>query len=519
MPKRDFLAIPDFSRTELESLFDLAVQMKRGGYADRPLDREDPGHDLRQDLHPDPGVVRGGRRTSSAATRCSSPRATSSWAGASRSATPPGCSRGYVDGIMIRTYAHAEVEELARFATVPVINGLTDLLHPCQVLADLLTMREQLGGFDGKVVAWVGDGNNMANSWLNAAGLLGFELRLACPEGYEPDRAIFERSGGADQGEHHRAPRRGGGRGARGHHRRLGLDGAGGRVRGAPRGLQGLRRGRGADGAGRPGRDLPPLPARPPRRGGDARRCSEGPASPGVGRGREPAARAEGTDGHAHGIPQHDDRDSPAHPALRRPRGARREDGALRRLGNAGAVPRRDPGRAPGGARGGGDLRRLPHGRVRGHRPGPERLRQPDHLQRRRGAGAGAGAVLRVAQRGGHLRGRLHRVPLRGQGDAGGQRRQHRQGLGAHRGRRSRAPTSGSGTSRTRSACWRCRGRGPRRCCSRSPRRPSATSATITLPRDGGRGRLLHLPHRLHRRGRLRALLPQPATSGRSGTP
>ena len=100
----------------------------------------------------------------------------------------------YLDGIMIRTYAHADVEELARFASIPVINGLTDLLHPCQVLADLLTIRENLGGWDGKTVAWIGDGNNMANSWLNAAGMLGFELRLACPEGYEPNREILERN-------------------------------------------------------------------------------------------------------------------------------------------------------------------------------------------------------------------------------------------------------------------------------------------------------------------------------------
>jgi ornithine carbamoyltransferase len=100
----------------------------------------------------------------------------------------------YVDGIMIRTFAHAEVEELARYATVPVINGLTDLLHPCQILADLLTVRQHLGGYEGKRIAWIGDGNNMANSWINAAYRLGFELVLACPEGYDPDRAILERA-------------------------------------------------------------------------------------------------------------------------------------------------------------------------------------------------------------------------------------------------------------------------------------------------------------------------------------
>jgi len=100
----------------------------------------------------------------------------------------------YVHGIMIRTFAHSDVEELARCASIPVINGLTDLTHPCQVLADLCTVQESLGTWEGKRVAWVGDGNNMANSWLEAAAVLGFELRLACPEGFEPDRARFERA-------------------------------------------------------------------------------------------------------------------------------------------------------------------------------------------------------------------------------------------------------------------------------------------------------------------------------------
>ncbi|MEO8193954.1 MAG: ornithine carbamoyltransferase, partial [Gemmatimonadales bacterium] len=100
----------------------------------------------------------------------------------------------YVDGIMIRTFAHSEVEELARYATVPVINGLTDLLHPCQVLADLLTIRQHLGGISGRRVAWIGDGNNMANSWINAAYVLRFDLTLACPEGYEPDPAFLRRA-------------------------------------------------------------------------------------------------------------------------------------------------------------------------------------------------------------------------------------------------------------------------------------------------------------------------------------
>jgi ornithine carbamoyltransferase len=100
----------------------------------------------------------------------------------------------YVDGIMIRTFAHQDVEELAKYADVPVINGLTDLLHPCQVLADLLTVRTEFGTVADKKYAWIGDGNNMANSWINAAYRLGFDLTLACPKGYEPDAAILERA-------------------------------------------------------------------------------------------------------------------------------------------------------------------------------------------------------------------------------------------------------------------------------------------------------------------------------------
>jgi ornithine carbamoyltransferase len=99
-----------------------------------------------------------------------------------------------VDGIMIRTFAHSDIEELAEFATVPVINGLTDLLHPCQILADLLTVIQHLGDYRKKKIAWIGDGNNMANSWINAAYRLGFELTLACPAGYDPDPRILARA-------------------------------------------------------------------------------------------------------------------------------------------------------------------------------------------------------------------------------------------------------------------------------------------------------------------------------------
>lgn len=98
----------------------------------------------------------------------------------------------YADAILVRTFAHEDVVAFAEAATVPVINGLTDLLHPCQVMADLLTVREEFGPALGRRrVAWIGDGNNMANSWLNASRRFGFSLRLACPEGYDPDPGIL----------------------------------------------------------------------------------------------------------------------------------------------------------------------------------------------------------------------------------------------------------------------------------------------------------------------------------------
>ena len=92
----------------------------------------------------------------------------------------------YVDAIMIRTNAAAKLSELAAHATVPVINGLTDDTHPCQIMADIMTYEERRGPIERAVVAWCGDGNNVAASWIHAAGLFGFDLRLACPVGFDP---------------------------------------------------------------------------------------------------------------------------------------------------------------------------------------------------------------------------------------------------------------------------------------------------------------------------------------------
>jgi ornithine carbamoyltransferase len=193
MQKRDFLAVTDFTRDEIGRLFELAERMKRRQYRETPL----AGKTLAMIF-----------AKSSTRTRVSFEAGAFQLGGHAlflssrdiqigRGEPIPDTARvlsRYVDGIMIRTFDHGEVEELARCATIPVINGLTDLSHPCQVLADLFTVREALGGWEGKRVAWIGDGNNMANSWLEAAEVLGFELRLACPEGYEPNRGKFERA-------------------------------------------------------------------------------------------------------------------------------------------------------------------------------------------------------------------------------------------------------------------------------------------------------------------------------------
>ncbi len=190
---RHFLAIPDFSRSELGALLGLAECMRAGEYHRTPL----AGKSLAMIF-----------MKSSTRTRVSFEVGTSQLGGHALFLSPRDCQLGrdesiadtarvlsrYVDAIMIRTYAHADVEEFARYASVPVINGLTDLLHPCQVLADVLTMQQSLGGWDGKRVAWVGDGNNVANSWINAASRLGFALTLACPEGYEPDAGVLGRA-------------------------------------------------------------------------------------------------------------------------------------------------------------------------------------------------------------------------------------------------------------------------------------------------------------------------------------
>ena len=193
MHKRDFLSIVDFSSDELTELLNRARRLKVG---------EDHSQLTGKSL----AMI---FRKSSTRTRISfevgmtqlgghalfiSDRDSQIGRGEPIHDTAKVLSR-YVDGIMIRTFGHEEVEELSRHSSVPVINGLSDLLHPCQVVADLQTVAEEFGpNYPERTVAWIGDGNNMANSWLNAAYRLGFSVRLACPEGYDPDPSIFKRA-------------------------------------------------------------------------------------------------------------------------------------------------------------------------------------------------------------------------------------------------------------------------------------------------------------------------------------
>jgi ornithine carbamoyltransferase len=191
MGKRDFLSFSDVSRAECQAILDLALRMKSGGYSDRPLTGQTLALIFAKSSTRTRVSFEVGARQLGADALFLSTNDIQLGRGEPIRDTARVLSR-YVDGIMIRTFAQSDVEELARFASIPIINGLTDLLHPCQLLADLLTVLEEFGSLDRRIVAWIGDGNNMANSWIEAAGLFGFELRLACPEGYEPNRDIFE---------------------------------------------------------------------------------------------------------------------------------------------------------------------------------------------------------------------------------------------------------------------------------------------------------------------------------------
>jgi ornithine carbamoyltransferase len=200
-PERDFLRITDLARHELLELVERAAEWKllgKGG--PRPLERMTVGLVFEKASTRTRVSFEVAAHQLGANATMLSPRDTQLGRGEPVKDTARVLSR-YLDALVVRTFAHATIEEMARHSDVPVVNALTDASHPCQVLADLLTVAERFGADalspgTGLRVAWVGDGNNMANSWLEACVLLGFELRIACPEGYDPDPGLLAQTGG-----------------------------------------------------------------------------------------------------------------------------------------------------------------------------------------------------------------------------------------------------------------------------------------------------------------------------------
>jgi ornithine carbamoyltransferase len=199
--KKDFLRITDFTREELQGILDLAIEQKPFAI-DFTLEHTHPGRVLCCIFH-----------KPSLRTRISFEVAIRQLGGSSLYITDREIGIGsreapkdigevlsrYVDGIMIRTFDQKMVEELAANASVPVINGLTDLLHPCQIMGDLQTIIEHRGPIEGKKIVFIGDGNNVARSWLNAASRFPFKFVLTSPAGYEiSDSYVAEVRGSSD---------------------------------------------------------------------------------------------------------------------------------------------------------------------------------------------------------------------------------------------------------------------------------------------------------------------------------
>ncbi|MGI9626690.1 MAG: ornithine carbamoyltransferase [Longimicrobiales bacterium] len=190
----DFLDISDHGADYLGHLFGVAARLKSGELSGRLLEGKSLAMIFRKSSTRTRVSFEAGMTQLGGHALFLSDRDSQMGRGESVSDTARVLS-GYVDGIMIRTFGHDEVTELAQVASIPVINGLTDLLHPCQVMADVFTMVEEFGSdLSDVTAAWIGDGNNMANSWINAAHRFGFSLRLACPEGFDPDSAVLQRA-------------------------------------------------------------------------------------------------------------------------------------------------------------------------------------------------------------------------------------------------------------------------------------------------------------------------------------
>lgn len=192
--QKDFLTLSNFSKKELDSLFELTKELKdkqKKKIPHRYLDGKSVAlifekSSTRTRVSFEVGVYQLGGQPlfiSSATSQMGR--------GEPIKDTARTIAR-YCDGVMIRTYGQEVVEEFAKYSSAPVINGLTDLLHPCQVMADIFTVIEHKGGYKGLKFAWVGDGHNMANTWLEAAAIFGFDLTLACPKGYQPNSKVLK---------------------------------------------------------------------------------------------------------------------------------------------------------------------------------------------------------------------------------------------------------------------------------------------------------------------------------------
>jgi ornithine carbamoyltransferase len=193
---RDFLGLVDYTQEEIQYLIDLAIELKRkqkAGEVYQPLKGKTLGmifekSSTRTRVSFEVGMFQlGGHALFLSKNDIQLGRGETIWD------TAQVMSR-YLDGIMIRTYAHKNVIDLARGATVPVINGLTDLSHPCQALADYQTVFEKKGRLAGLKVAYIGDGNNMAHSLMMGAAKLGMHMAVATPEGYDPDGEVVQLS-------------------------------------------------------------------------------------------------------------------------------------------------------------------------------------------------------------------------------------------------------------------------------------------------------------------------------------
>ncbi len=202
MPTKHFLTLLDFERSELDAMLSSAAELKE---AWRKGDRSEPlaGQVL--------GVI---FHKPSLRTRISFEVGMRQLGGSSLYITDAEIGFGkreaikdigqvlsrFLSGIMIRTFDHANVEKLAGAAEIPVINGLTDWTHPCQIMADLLTIREHGRDLDGLTLTYIGDGNNVTNSWIHATKAFGIDLRVACPQGYEPSAESIRRAAGDARG-------------------------------------------------------------------------------------------------------------------------------------------------------------------------------------------------------------------------------------------------------------------------------------------------------------------------------